>query len=485
MNGRTNTSGITVNNGISIPLEAPTNLLLSAGDQEISMTWTDPIDKYTETFNELVSQWSYDTIVRKEGSVPSSPHDGTVVAKITSKNQHQNIPFTDTGMENDKRWYYSIFAHNQFNTPSDAISDSDIPTARIALEYVNEIELPSQLYCLGSTATHLIAGCAGRHYISEFTVYDGNLSKSTIPTGDDGSWFSRGYSFARVGNNVVFDMMYNSTSQQWYDIWIDPNLIIHHSGKEFPGNHMPNDGQGLSSANNKIGYHMILSYETYNNGAEHHAAHRIDENMIWNDLSIPSYRCTNQLSVLSSDKYAVFTGFYIHDPSAGHSFSRSDPYFLFYDENGVRTNKSINDLEGMNTGSTICDSSMIFYKRKFADSENYVYRIDPNLVDSKIGSPSDTVIPVKNAQTVGLGFIPTNVSAAMGSPEIGPTTIDKNFIYRDRPEMFNNGSLTGTISDHAACRHGVYFILPYTPYGQSLPHLVVIKNGYESDLEEV
>ena len=489
MNGRTNTSGITVNNGISIPLEAPTNLLLSAGDQTVSMTWTDPIDKYTETFNELVSQWSYDTVVRKEGSVPSSPQDGTVVTKITSKNQHQNSPFTDTGMENDKRWYYSVYSWNQFGTQSEPISGSEIPTERVTLEYFNDITLSNRLYCLGSTATHLIAGCSSEDsYFSEFTAYDENLTKTTVPIEDDPYWFSRAHSSARVGNNIVFDMMYNSTRYKWYDVWIDPNLIIHHSGKEFTSNSFPGDGQGLSSVNNKVGYHMILTYKKYNDsGVVFTAAHRIDENMLWSDISIPSYRCTQQLSVLSSDKYAAFTGFYTHDPSAGHSFHRADPYFLFYNENGVRNDKSITDLSGSHTGTTTCGDSMIFYKLVYSEdfvSSNVVYRIDSNLVDSKIGGPSRQVTTVNNAQTIGLGFIPT-VEGDINSNMIYPTTIDKNFMYRDRPEMFNEGSISGYIFNHAACRHGIYFILPYTPYGQSVPHLVVVKNGHESDLEEV
>lgn len=489
MNGRTNTSGITVNNGISIPLEAPTNLLLSAGDQTVSMTWTDPIDKYTETFNELVSQWSYDTVVRKEGSVPSSPQDGTVVAKITSKNQHQNIPFTDTGMENDKRWYYSVYSWNQFGTQSEPVSGSEIPTERVTLEYFNDMALSNRLYCLGSTATHLIAGCGSEYNgIPEFTAYDGNLTKTTVPIGDDSAWVSKAHSSARVGNNIVFDMMYNTTAQKWYDVWIDPNLIIHHSGKEFPSNNMPDTGQGLSSVNNKVGYHMILTYKTYNDSWAYNAAHRIDENMLWNDISIPSYRCTSQLSVLSSDKYAAFTGFYTNDPSAGHSFSRADPYFLFYNENGVRNVKSITDLSGLHTGTTTCNDSMIFYKlvhsEDFVSSSNVVHRIDSDLVDSKIGGPSRYVTTVNNAQTIGLGFIPT-ADSDISSNVIYPTTIDKNFTYRDRPEMFNEGSISGYIFDHAACRHGIYFILPYTPHGQSVPHLVVVKNGHESDLEEV
>ena len=72
---------------LQIPLDAPTSFAATAGNAQVELTWTDSANKYatpegevSETGDQLVSEWSHTVLVRKTGSQPAGPDDGTVVA---------------------------------------------------------------------------------------------------------------------------------------------------------------------------------------------------------------------------------------------------------------------------------------------------------------------------------------------------------------------------------------------------------------------
>lgn len=110
---------------LQIPLDAPTSFSATAGNAQVELTWTDPLDKYatpegevSETGDQLVSVWDHTVLVRKTGSQPAGPNDGTVVVSSSVRNQYQSTGYTDTGLTNDTTYYYGVFAYNKDGVPS-------------------------------------------------------------------------------------------------------------------------------------------------------------------------------------------------------------------------------------------------------------------------------------------------------------------------------------------------------------------------------
>ena len=81
-----------------------TNIVVTKGDGQFSLTWIDPAaqgDNYT---------WK-ETVVRyKAGSAPTSATDGTVAVVETIRNQYVSIPLTVTGLTNGVTYYISVFS---------------------------------------------------------------------------------------------------------------------------------------------------------------------------------------------------------------------------------------------------------------------------------------------------------------------------------------------------------------------------------------
>lgn len=87
----------------SIAPPACTNIVVTKGNGQFSLTWTDPVaqgDNYT---------WK-ETVVRyKAGSAPTSATDGTVAVVETTRNQYVSTPLTVTGLTNGVTYYISVF----------------------------------------------------------------------------------------------------------------------------------------------------------------------------------------------------------------------------------------------------------------------------------------------------------------------------------------------------------------------------------------
>lgn len=121
---------------LQIPLDAPTAFSASAGNAKVELTWTDPKDKYatpegdiSDTGDQLVSEWDHTVLVRKTGSQPAGPNDGTVVVSSSVRNQYQSTPYTDTGLTNDTTYYYAVFAYNKDGVASAGAFASATPVA--------------------------------------------------------------------------------------------------------------------------------------------------------------------------------------------------------------------------------------------------------------------------------------------------------------------------------------------------------------------
>lgn len=131
MNGRTNSSDVTIeeiNYGALIPLEAPTNLVLTPLNARVDITWTDPVDKVASPGGEDVALWDHTVIIRKAGSAPTGPDDGELIYTETTRNQHQYTAYSDTSnVINNTEYYYALYAISTSDLYSDAIVSSTIP----------------------------------------------------------------------------------------------------------------------------------------------------------------------------------------------------------------------------------------------------------------------------------------------------------------------------------------------------------------------
>ena len=130
---------------LQIPLDAPTSFSATAGNAQVELTWTDPLDKYatpegevSETGDQLVSEWDHTVLVRKTGSQPAGPNDGTVVVSSSVRNQYQSTAYVDSGLTNDTTYYYGVFAYNSDGVYSEGAFVSAMPVAGTPLSELAE-----------------------------------------------------------------------------------------------------------------------------------------------------------------------------------------------------------------------------------------------------------------------------------------------------------------------------------------------------------
>lgn len=127
MNGRTNVTAGPNGGAIDIPLDPPTAFAAEGSHEKISLTWTDPKNKYatpegeiTEDSDQLVSVYAYTRIVRSTEHIPTNPDDGITIYQSTDYNAHQSTGYVDTGLVNQTQYYYAAFAYNKDGVPSKA-----------------------------------------------------------------------------------------------------------------------------------------------------------------------------------------------------------------------------------------------------------------------------------------------------------------------------------------------------------------------------
>lgn len=419
MTGKTNAAGTSGNTGVSIPLEAPTNLALSAEDSKILLTWTDPNDKYTETYNELVSQWSYDSLVRKQGSAPTSVNDGTLVAKITGKNQYQNIPYVDTGMENDKEWFYSVFAHNQFNTPSDPIYGSEIPTATVTIELINYIWGDCKF---GNPNLKLIHAGNGLYY-TQITPSTGSIRYLTHELVSSNTTSPNSIIELYLVRPLVRSFILLSSNATSY--YIDSNFAFHdltyylHTAKS-------SSNRAISSGIDDLCQFVI------DPGAS--CVLRIDTNYVAAMADTNRLGSTHYYFGQSSKNYAYFFG----APGA----MGTTQAVIAYDQNSVYHEIVETEWDYLEY-STRCGTNTMFWDGT-GQSEN-IYVVSSGLVASTISKPDISSIGpdgYDNFATVLEGYVDTyteNIGIATAST--GPNSsfnqyitgivyFDKNLMYR-------------------------------------------------------
>lgn len=200
---------------LQIPLDACTNFSGKAGNAQVTLTWTDPKDKYatpegdiSDTGDQLVSEWDHTVLVRKTGSQPAGPNDGTVVVSSSVRNQYQSTGYTDTGLTNDTTYYYGVFAYNKDGVASsgafvNATPMAGTPVSSLAvgtLIKINENGAPVEHMVVnqGLPSSMYDASCDGcwvlRKDIAENRMWDNSSNdykNSDIHAYLNGSWTSR------------------------------------------------------------------------------------------------------------------------------------------------------------------------------------------------------------------------------------------------------------------------------------------------------
>lgn len=200
---------------LQIPLEACTAFSASAGNAKVELTWTDPKDKYatpegdiSDTGDQLVSEWDHTVLVRKTGSQPAGPNDGTVVVSSSVRNQYQSTAYVDSGLTNDTTYYYGVFAYNKDGVASsgafvNATPKAGTPVSSLAvgtLIKINENGAPVEYMVVnqGLPSSMYDTSCDGcwvlRKDIAENRAWDSsdnNYKNSAIQAYLNGSWVSR------------------------------------------------------------------------------------------------------------------------------------------------------------------------------------------------------------------------------------------------------------------------------------------------------
>ena len=130
---------------LQIPLDAPAGFTAEAGNAQVTLTWTDPKDKYATPEGEtaqdpdqLVSVWDHTVLVRKTGSQPAGPHDGELVVSSSVRDQYATSGFVDDGLTNDTAYYYAAFAYNTDGVASEGAFANATPMAGTPLSELAE-----------------------------------------------------------------------------------------------------------------------------------------------------------------------------------------------------------------------------------------------------------------------------------------------------------------------------------------------------------
>lgn len=113
-----------------VPIDAPTSFSAESGNGEVTLTWTDPEDKSSET-GQTLATWAYTKILRKIGSQPSNDHDGELVVLSSVKNQYQSAGYVDE-VENGQTYYYAAYAYSAEGGVSEGAFAQATPIARPA-----------------------------------------------------------------------------------------------------------------------------------------------------------------------------------------------------------------------------------------------------------------------------------------------------------------------------------------------------------------
>lgn len=204
---------------LTVPLDAPTEVSAEAENAQVTIKWTDPKNKYATPEGEeaqdpqqLVAVWDHTVLVRKVGSNPTGPSDGTVVVSTTVRNQYQTTGYTDTGLVNDTSYHYGVFSFNEDGVASAGAFVEATPLAGTPLSQltegtiikINENGKPVEFYLAKHSYEPDLNG-AGRELLVRKDVFDyrrwNDTEVNTWANSSMLSWLNSGYKMI-LGTNV-------------------------------------------------------------------------------------------------------------------------------------------------------------------------------------------------------------------------------------------------------------------------------------------
>lgn len=304
---------------LQIPLDAPTSFSATAGNAQVELTWTDPLDKYatpegevSETGDQLVSEWAYTRIIRKTGSAPTGPNDGVLVVESSVRDQYSTTGYVDDDLTNGTTYYYGAYAYNKDGVASEgavtggltpkagtAISTLSVGTLVKIKENGSPVEymvvhqgLPSSMYDESCNGCWLVRkDVAGvRQWNS---VASGDYANSNIQTYLNGAWTSR------------YEEGILSQIKQ---------VKIPYMAGEYPGGSLASGADGLSC---KV--FLLGSYEVGFSTA--------DDEDIFRDGTKLSYFNSGESATANNKRIANYNGtaytWWLRSPDVGHAADAS------------------------------------------------------------------------------------------------------------------------------------------------------------------
>lgn len=133
----------------------------------VKLYWEDPTDGY--------AQWGKTVIVKKEGSWPESPTDGTVVVTTTTRDQYKETPYIDT-QDNSYNWYYRAFPVSAGgNTSYHRLNRFGFWHYAIWIDREDGVE---------ATCVHNMDGYDNQDYRPIKMIFQSNVADNTLDWGD-------------------------------------------------------------------------------------------------------------------------------------------------------------------------------------------------------------------------------------------------------------------------------------------------------------
>ena len=200
---------------LQIPLDACTNFSGKAGNAQVTLTWTDPKDKYATPEGEtaqdpdqLVSVWEYTQIIRKTGSQPTGPHDGELVVSSSVRDQYATSGFVDTGLVNGTLYYYAAFAYNTDGVASEGAFVTATPMAGTPLSSL-AVGTVVKISENGTPAEYIVVnqGIPGKS-----SLYDNSC---------DGVWMLR----LNIYADVQWSSAYNDYAQSYVNGYLNSSFL--------------------------------------------------------------------------------------------------------------------------------------------------------------------------------------------------------------------------------------------------------------------
>lgn len=202
---------------IVVALDTPTNFTADAGEGEVTLKWTDPVDKYATPEGEtaqdpqqLVAKWSHTLVVRNTDHQPESPDDGTVILTSSVRNQYQTNGYVDNTVVNGTPHYYGVFAISTAGVPSAGAFASATPIAGTPL---------------GELAVGTLIKIQENGAPVEYLIVNQGLPSSMYDTSCDGCWVLR----KDIAENRIWDSSNNDYKNSDIQAYLNGSWLSRYS----------------------------------------------------------------------------------------------------------------------------------------------------------------------------------------------------------------------------------------------------------------